>query len=276
MTGGNYLKIFIDKIEDACKDVKYSEILYKYKRDLLDEMNDRACDVQQAGLTDDKVVADLILSEYPDIRGDFNRYYAKEKQRRKESIQHKLLLIGTPLLILLAVAIYIIQGILFHTWSGNWLIIVGTVFAMCILCALAAIRKILRLKKLFHPIARLLVAGSVMLVAVFIFLLCGVEIGWGSTWPIVPGGVIALLVGDLIFAFATHQKFSMINVFIYIPAIFTMLYIIFAALGILSWGTGWALIFVGIALDAIIGLSVLLENAKYKYKQEVEDVWKEN
>ncbi len=274
--GGNYLKIFIDKIEDACKDVKYSEILYNYKRNLLDEMNDRACDVQQAGLKDDKVVADLILSEYPDIRGDFNRYYAKEKQRKKESIQHKLLLIGTPLLILLAVAIYIIQGILFDTWSGNWLIIVGTVFAMCILCALAAIRKILRLKKLFHPIARLLVAGSVMLLAVFIFLWCGVEIGWGATWPIVPGGVIALLVGDLIFAFATHQKFTMINVFIYIPAIFTMLYIIFAALDILSWGTGWALIFVGLALDAVIGLSVLLENAKFKYRQEVEDVWKEN
>lgn len=270
------MKIFIDTIEDACKDVKYSEILYKYKRKLLDEMNDRACDVKQSGLTDESVVADIILSEYPDIRGDFDRYYAAEKKRKKEAIQHKLLFIGTPLLILLAVAIYVVQGILFNVWSGRWLIIVGTVFAMCILCALAGIRKILRLKKIFHPIARLLTAGSVMLVAVFIFLLCGVTIGWSSTWPIIPGGVMALLLGDLAFAFATHQKFSMINAFLYIPAIFAMLYVILAACGIVTWGRGWALIFIGIALDAVIGLGILLDNARFKYKQEVEDVWKEN
>lgn len=270
------MKKFIEAIEDACKDVKYSEILYQYKRNLLDEMNDRACDVRQAGLSDDGVIEDLILSEYPDIRGNYDRYFAAEKRRRKEAIEHKLLAIGTPVLIILAVAIYIVQGILFDTWSGFWLIIVGTVFAMCILCALAGIRKILRLKKLFHPLARLLTAGSVMLVAVFAFLLCGVTIGWSATWPIIPGGVIALLLGDLAFAFATHQKFSMINVFIYVPAIFAMLYVILAALGIVTWEKGWALIFLGIAMDAVIGLSILLDNARFKYKQEVEDVWKEN
>lgn len=270
------MKVFIDTIEDACKDVKYSELLYQYKRNLLDEMNDRACDVKQAGLTDDGVIADLILSEYPDIRGNFDKYYAAEKKRRKEAIQHKLLIIGTPVLIILAVALYIVQGILFNTWSGRWLIIVGTVFAMCILCALAGIRKILRLKKIFHPLARVLTAVCIMLVAVFVFLLCGVTIGWSATWPILPGGVIALLLGDLVFAYATHQKFSMINTFIYIPAIGSMLYVILAAFGIVSWGKGWALIFLGIALDAIIGLSILLDNARFKYQQEVEDVWKEN
>lgn len=274
--GGEKLKIFIDKIENEFKDVKYSEILYQYKRRLLDEMNDRACDVRQAGLQDESVIEDLILSEYPNIREDYNRYYAAEKRRRKEALEHKLLLIGTPLLIILSVAVYIVLGILFKAWSGNWLIIVGTVFTMCILCMLAGIRKLMRLKKIFHPIARLLAAGCVMLVAVFVFLLCGVTIGWSATWPIIPGGVIALLLGDLAFAFLTHQKFAMINTFIYLPAIFTMLYIILAAFNIVSWGRGWALIFLGVAVDAIIGLLILLNNAKYKYKQEVEDVWKEN
>ncbi len=274
--GGLSVKVFIDAIENACKDVKYSELLYKYKRDLLDEMNDRACDVQQAGLTDEKVISDLILSEYPDIRGDFDRFFALEKRKRKESLEHKLLAIGTPLFIILAVAVYVIQGIMFDTWSGNWLIIVGTAFVMCILCALAANRKILRLKKVFHPIARLLTAGCVMLVAVFVFLLCGVTIGWGSTWVIIPGGVIALLLGDLAFAFITRQKFVMINTFIYIPAVFTLLYVILAGVGIVTWGKGWALILLGVALDAVIGLCVLLNNAKYKYKQEVEDIWNEN
>lgn len=270
------LKVFIDYIENACKDVKYSEILYQYKRSLLDEMNDRACDVKQAGLTDDGVVADLILSEYPDVRGGYDRYYTAEKRRRREAIQHKLLMIGTPVLILFSVALFVVLGVLTDNWRELWLIIVGTTFFAVILNFLAAIRKILRLKKIFHPVARLLTAGSVMLVAVFIFLYCGINIGWAHTWPIVPAGVIALLLGDLTFAFATHQKFSVINLFVYIPAIFAMLYVILAAYSFVSWGKGWVLIFLGLMIDAAIGIGILINNARFRYKQEEVDIWNEN
>lgn len=272
------LKVFIDHIEDALQGYKYSEILYQYKRGLLDEMNDRACDVKNAGLSDDGVIADLIRSEYPDIRGSYERYYKAEKKRRREAIEHKLLIIGTPVMILLSIALFVVLGVLTDAWSPLWLLIVGTTFIMLILDMLAGIRKILRLKRIFHPLARLLTAGSIMLVAVFVYLFCGANFSaWVSAWPIVPAGVIALLLGDLIFAFATHQKFSMINVFIYIPAICAMLYVILAKYNILvTWQNGWVLVFLGIIIDACIGLAILLDNARFRYKQEVEDIWNEN
>lgn len=270
------MKVFIDHIEDALKNLKYSEILYQYKRGLLDEMNDRACDVKNAGLDDDKVIADLICSEYPNIREDYDKYFAAEKKRRREAIEHKLLAIGTPVLILFSIALFVTIGVLSGHWSGLWLIVVGTVFTMVILNSLAGIRKIMRLKRIFHPAARLLVAISIMLVFVFMYLFFGVTYSWTLTWPIVPGGVIALLLGDLIFSFATHQKFSMINVFIYIPSIFAMLYVILAAYSIVSWEKGWVLVFLGFMLDAAIGIAILLDNARYRYKQEVEDIWNEN
>ncbi len=270
------LKVFIDHIEDALQGYKYSEILYQYKRGLLDEMNDRACDVKNAGLDDDKVIADLIRSEYPNIRDGYEKYYKAEKKRRREAIEHKLLMIGTPVLILFSIALFIVLGVLTDAWRELWLIIVGTTFTMLILDMLAGIRKILRLKRIFHPMARLLTAGCIMLVAVFTYLFCGVHISWTETWPIVPAGVIALLLGDLAFAFATHQKFSMINVFIYIPSICAMLYVILAANSFVSWEKGWVLVFLGILVDACIGIAILLDNARFRYKQEVEDIWNEN
>lgn len=271
------MKEFINYIEDACKDVKQSDILYSFKKKTLDEMNDRACDVRQAGLSNNKVIADLIISEYPDIKDGYGVYFTKEKTKRKEAIQHKLLALGTPLMILLSVALYVIQGILLGTWgNGRWLIIVGTVFFMSSLCCLAAIRQILRRKRIFHIFARLLTAAIIMQAAVFIFLWCGVNFGWALTWPIIPGGVAALLLGDLLFAFKTRQKLVALNVFVYTPAVFAMLYVVLAAFNIVSWGNGWALIFLGFAADAIFGLAVLIDNAKFKNNEEIEDIWKEN
>ena len=75
-----------------------------------------------------------------------------------------------------------------------------------------------------------------------------------------------------IFAFATKQKFRTVSLFVYIPAISALLYVILAGAGILSWLTGWLIIFAGVALDVIIALSIIAGNAKYfMYKQEDEE-----
>lgn len=271
------MKEFIDYIENACKDVQQTKYLYQFKKKTLDEMNDRASDVRAAGLSDNKVIADLIISEYPDISGEWETFNVKERQRRKEALQHKLLIAGTPLLIILSVAVYVMQGIFGNVWgNGRWLMIVGTVFVMVSLCLLAGVRKVMRMKRIFHPLARIMCAAIVMMIAVFVFLFCGTQFGWNGTWTLLPAGVAALLIGDLIFAFRTHQKFVAINVFVYTPAIFTMLYIVLAALNIISWTRGWGLIFLGFAADALIGLAVLLDNFRAKKEEEELDVWQEN
>ena len=87
-----------------------------------------------------------------------------------------------------------------------------------------------------------------------------------------PGGIALALVCDLIFAFTTRQKFRTISLFVYMPIMATMLYIILAAYNVIGWLTGWPIILLGLVADLIFILSIVVGNMKYfMYKQEVED-----
>ena len=80
---------------------------------------------------------------------------------------------------------------------------------------------------------------------------------------------LATLIADLIFAFTTKQKFRTIFLFAYMPVLATMLYIVLAGSGLITWLAGWPIIFVGLAVDFIIALTIAASNAKYfMYKQE--------
>ena len=111
-----------------------------------------------------------------------------------------------------------------------------------------------------------------MLASVFAFLFVLMMVNPGFSWIIIILGVLLCFVGDLVFAFVTKQKFRSISLFLYMPAIFTMLYIILAGIGLISWLTGWPLIFLGLIVDAIIAMAIAGHNAKYfMYKQEDEE-----
>ena len=111
-----------------------------------------------------------------------------------------------------------------------------------------------------------------MLVAVFAFLFVLMMYNPGYSWVLVILGIMISFVADLIFAFRTKQKFRTVSLFVYIPAIFTMLYIILAGIGVISWLTGWLLIFAGVGVDLAIFMAIIAYNAKYfMYKQEDEE-----
>jgi hypothetical protein len=111
-----------------------------------------------------------------------------------------------------------------------------------------------------------------MLAAVFTFLFVLMMYNPGFSWIFVILGILISFIADLVFAFATKQKFRTVSLFVYIPAIFTMLYIILAGMGIVSWLTGWLLILAGVGVDLIIFMAIIAHNAKYfMYKQEDEE-----
>ena len=87
INGGAVLKNFIEYIEDSCKNIKDSHIAYKYKRKILDEMTERANEVTGAGLRDEKVLADLLADEYPDLEKNFYVYEKEENQTQKVGIK---------------------------------------------------------------------------------------------------------------------------------------------------------------------------------------------
>lgn len=260
---------FIEHIENSCKNLADNQSTFSYKKMVLDKMTKRADEIAGTGLKDEKVLADLMAEEFCDLEADYEKH---EKLKRRK----KLLKVGLPVgslvfLILLLIAFFAVSSAT-GAWSKAWLIIVGGVFAVVIMWMSIAIAKLCTMRRVFHPIARVLIAGCALMFAVFMFLCFLMLMPELLVWPILPAGVIIALLADLAFAFVTKQKLRTISLFVYMPTISTMLYIILSAYRFVTWSAGWPIIFIGLAIDAAYIIYIIMSNMKYfTYKQEVEE-----
>lgn len=267
---------FVDYIEESCAGLRDDKILYNYKRMLYDEITERANQITASGLKDEKVLGDLIRDEYPNIKENYKSYYDAKTKKLREKRRIKLTAIGSVFTFIIMFIAYFGVSFSTHRWSNSWLIIVGGIFGLIILWLSFAIKKLCTMKKIFHPVARILTAICIMMATVFAFLFALAFLHMAKAWTIVLMGIIAMFVADAVFATVTKQKLYIINYFLYIPSIFTMLFVILGAFSVVSWRWGWLLIILGLIIDAIIMMSIAAENSRYHYHQEVEDVWNEN
>ncbi len=266
------MKDFIEYIESSCQELPNNQIAYLFKKHILDEMTERANEVTHAGLKDEKVLADLMADEYPDLKAQY-AVWSKEYKKKKLAKTLRLVMgVGGVIFFIAMFIAYFKVSEVTGAWDKTWLIIVGGIFAMIIFYTSFLIKRICRMRRVFHPIARVLIAGCVMLFTVFAFLFWLMMIPELVFWPILPGGVALMLLADIAFAFATKQKFRTVSTFIYLPIISTMLYIILAAYGIIGWISGWPVILLGLLADLIGIICIAIGNAKYfMYKREDEE-----
>lgn len=259
----------LEYIENSCKNLADNQSSYRYKKMILDKMTERADEISRAGLRDEKVLTELIADEFCDLEAGYAEH--EKKKRRK-----KLLKIGLPVgslvfLTLILISFFVVSSTT-GAWNKTWLVIVGGVFALVIFWFSLAIAKLCTMRRVFHPIARVLIAGCALLFAVFMFLFLLMMMPELLVWPILPAGVIIALLADLIFAFATKQKLRTISLFVYMPTISTMLYIILSAYKIVTWTAGWPIILLGLVADVAYIIYIIISNMKYfTYKQEVEE-----
>ncbi len=265
------MRDFIEYIEKSCEKLPDNHITYLYKKQILDEMTDRANEVTHSGLKDEKVLADLMADEYPDLENNYSAWAKAYKKKKLAKTMRIIMGIGGALFFILMFIVYFAVSNATGAWNKTWLIIVGGIFAMIIFYTSFGIKRICRMRRIFHPIARFLIIACVMLFTVFMFLFWLMMVPELVVWPILMVGIILAFVTDIIFAFATKQKFRTINTMVYMPIIFTMLYIILSAYNIIGWLTGWPIILLGLVVDLVIILLIALGNAKYfTYKREEE------
>lgn len=270
------MKDFIDYIEDSCADIPDGKMLYSYKKKLFDEITERANEIIHSGLTDRAVLCDLIRDEYPDIKRGYEAFAEAENKKTRSKFMRKLNFIGSALFLLILFGAYFAVSFTMRCWSVSWLIIVGGISALTVYLLSFAIKKLCRMRRIFQLLARVLTAVCIMLVAVFAFLFCLMLLPVAHSWTIVLAGVILAFAAGAVFAAVTKQKLAIINYFLYIPASAALLYVILAAYNIVSWNYGWLIIIGAVAADIAIAAGVMINNAKYIYKQEAEDVWSEN
>ena len=263
------MKRFIEHIENSCKNLADNQSTFRYKKMVLDKMTQRADEIVGAGLTDEKVLTDLMTEEFCDLEAGYEKH---EKLKRRKKLLKVGLPVGSLVFIIMIIIAFFAVSSATGAWNKAWLIIVGGVFAVVIMWLIIAIAKLCTMRRVFHPIARVLIAGCALMFAVFMFLLFLIMMPQLLVWPILPAGVIIALLADLAFAFVTKQKLRTISLFVYMPTISTMLYIILSAYRFVTWSAGWPIIFIGLAIDVAYIIYIIASNMKYfTYKQEVEE-----
>lgn len=265
---------FINYIETALKDVDGGNTLHLFKRKTLDEMKERAVEVRSRGLKDETVVEDLIISEYPDLQGSYKLYASLAKQKKTTKRRLITNTVGSVIYLLALLVGYLYLSFSTLNWEKTWVLMVGGVLLWTVYILSLFIVKITKMRQIFHVIARILLAGCVMILSTVVFI-CSLEFfRFEGYWSIFIGGVAVLLAVDALYLTITKKKLAIFSYLLYIPIEGAMIYVILGALGVLAWNKGWLIIILSVIIDAAIILFSLLKNSIEKW--EVVSAWKED
>lgn len=258
-------------IEGVFKDLPFDDVLLQFERELLTAWEETCARVKKAGLTDEKVLFDLFLSDHPDLPGEYAVYRRAELRKRREKRRHKLLVWGTPVYFLVMAAAYLGVSFLTHAWRESWLIIIGFVTVWVDTVGVLLAVEIAAKRRLFHPIARVLLGLSVMMTTTLVYLVGLMLFAIPRFWVVFPAGVFVMYCVDALFARLTGQKLRIINYLIYIPAAAPMVYVVLAGLRLIPWHPGWLIVPLAAALDVVLLICKGIENGKYRYRPGEED-----
>lgn len=272
------MKAIVNYIEKSLAGAKQTETLYRYKKQLLEKMTDRANEMTRSGLTDEDVLMKLLISEFPDLRSDYRNYVEKNRSKKKKTEVGKTAVIGGILYVFVLVLAYL--GISFKTgaWDKSWLFLLGGIFLLVIGGMFLSIKKICDTRKAAAmPAARLLLAGVIMLIATFAFLYCMLFTSFSMSWLIFLAAVAFMLIADAVFAAITKQKLAIINYLLYIPGVAAMAYAVLGLLEIIPWHPGWMIVLVAVLLDLVILVAKTAgSKEKVAKKQEDDDLWEDD
>lgn len=264
------MKNYPDFIENQMKNHPNDELTFAYKKSVLDAMEKRSAVLRKRGLTDEAVIADLVCSENRNLEKGYSDFLAKEKDRKRI----KALPRNIGIYLIALVAAFLGIGFATDVWHPTWLLIEGGVSFM-VIYLLVFLTAHLTDTPLF-PLARVCVAGSVMVLAQFVFLVIRIPFGVENAWLLFLAAVALMLLADGILASLTKQKFAFLSWLLYIPAVTGLLYALLGITGIVAWHPGWWMMVAAVVADVLLVVGTVLYKGRYSIKQELENIWKEN
>lgn len=264
---------FIEHIERSLPDNSKNRLLFEFKRKTLDDMNEAFAAAMSRGINNEAVMSDLVVSKYDNLPARYAEFYKKETAKQRAKRNTILNVVGSVIYLLCIVISFVGLGFTTHDWAHLWVIVVDGVLLWIAYLLTLGVGRITQMKRIFHVFARVLLGIDVMVVSVAAFIFALAILHIPHAWTIVIAGIAAIFIADGIYSIATKQKFAIINWLLYIPAVFTMAFIILGAISVLPYAIGWLLIPVGLLVDFFVVMASL---AKNKHDDmEVYDSWTE-
>lgn len=263
------MEAYINHIESQLNGEKDTPLLYEFKKQLLSDMTNRANELTHTGLSDQRVLSDLVISEHLDIKSEYKNFVNKKTQAKRKAKAVLNNIIGCVIYTISAVIIFLAISVATGAWGKTWLIIEGAMSLLLVGELSILIKKATKsTRKIFHPGARLLLAANVMIVTQFLFLICLVLLHLPKSWLIFICGVIAIFIADGIYVAITKKRLAILNYLVYILAISPMVYVLLGALNIEPWSKGWLVIPMALLVDMIIiAIKIIVNQTKTEYEE---------
>ncbi|MBR3815904.1 MAG: hypothetical protein IKJ27_04180 [Clostridia bacterium] len=179
---------FTDYAEKALKKLPNTKSAYLYKQEVIARMTERANELVKSGLSDNKVINELIIDEFSNIEKEY--YVRLKNKNKKKKAQNKGTLAALGIIGYILILVGAFLGVSFVTgaWNKTWLIIVvgilGAVIAGLATACVAAFAK----KKKFAIFALLV---AIPAIASLVYVILGITglLSWHPGWLIVVASV---------------------------------------------------------------------------------------
>lgn len=271
------MKRVMDYIDTAFSQIPDTRRAYKYKQKLIEEVTERANEITHAGIKDETVVEDLIISEHEDIKADFEQEEREYKAKKKEKQMALFRIIGSVVYFLAVVVIFLAIALITKKWAVPALVIIlGGLSLYAAYVCVALIKKFTKMHFFFKQAARVLLYGSVFSFTVPLFLVLRLCFGLNKSWVLFIIAVIIGFAADSIYEEKIKDRFSIYFHLLYIVPAFALLYVVLSILGIISWHPGWIMVPASALIPGLIILYRLKKHNDFK-NEEMEDdgEWKE-
>lgn len=264
----------LNKVDSLFHKEDMRSLLFTFKRNTLDIMNEEFEAASSRGVTNRQVFVDMVISKHTNLEKEFENFCSetikKEKTKKKSSFNLKFSIVY----ILVLIAAYLGISFVTKAWGVTWLIITTGILLWVSYWLSFGVMEISRLRRAFYILARICLAFDVVVLSVAIFLICNSLFKMAGSWAIVIIGLIMMFVCDGIFILKKKQRMAIINTLVYVPVIATFLFVVFGAAGVLAWNRGWLLIIAGLCIDVVIACASYIKNKAFE--REVYKSWKED
>ena len=191
---------FTDYAEKELKKLPNTKSAYLYKQEVIARMTARANELVESGLTDNKVINELIINEFSDIEKEYYERLKKKKKAAKSKNKGSLIALGIVGYVLLLVGAFLGVSFVTGAWDKTWLIIVVGILGAVIAGLAGGCFALFAKKKKIAVFALLLVIPAIAALVYVVFGLIGL-LAWHPGWLIVVASIFVdflIIVGRLV------------------------------------------------------------------------------
>lgn len=195
---------FTDYAEKELKKLPNTKSAYLYKQEIIARMTARSNELIESGLSDNKVINELIINEFSDIEKEYYERLKKKKKNEKAKNKGSVVALGIIGYILVLVGAFLGIGFATGDWSKWIIIVVGVLGAVIAGLALACVKAFAKKKK-FAIFALLLAIPAITALVYVILGLTGI-LDWHPGWIMVVASVFVDFIVVFLKVVASSKK----------------------------------------------------------------------